>query len=74
MTVARGVLYDWCLHKGKYDVEAAMKKYFREIIFPESSRKQNNRQTGLNLFKRLKITSQYHHNLLMSFRPKGEIL
>jgi len=35
MTVARGVLYDWCLHKGKYDVERAMDRYFRKIIFPE---------------------------------------
>jgi AcrR family transcriptional regulator len=41
MTVARGVLYDWCLHKGKYDVEAAMKKYFREIIFPRIITKTN---------------------------------
>lgn len=35
MTVARGVLYDWCLYKGKYNVETAMKKYFREIILPQ---------------------------------------
>jgi TetR/AcrR family fatty acid metabolism transcriptional regulator len=39
MTVARGVLYDWCLHQGKYDVEAAMKKYFQEIIFPRLIKK-----------------------------------
>lgn len=39
MTVARGVLYDWCLYGGKYNVEVAMKKYFQEIIFPSIIRK-----------------------------------
>ena len=24
MSVSRGVLYDWCLHNGDYDIEAAM--------------------------------------------------
>lgn len=35
MSVSRGVLYDWCLHSGDYDIEAAMEIYFRKIIFPE---------------------------------------
>ena len=35
MGIARGVLYDWCLHKGKYDVETAMDECFRKIVFPE---------------------------------------
>jgi TetR/AcrR family transcriptional regulator, fatty acid metabolism regulator protein len=39
MTVARGVLYDWCLHKGRYDVETAMKKYFQEMILPALMKK-----------------------------------
>ena len=34
MTVARGVLYDWCLCRGRYNVVAAMRKYFQEIILP----------------------------------------
>jgi TetR/AcrR family transcriptional regulator, fatty acid metabolism regulator protein len=34
MACARGVLYDWCLHKGKYDIEKSMDKYFRKIILP----------------------------------------
>jgi len=37
MIVARGVLYDWCLHKGKYNIEKTMEKYFRKIIFPKIS-------------------------------------
>jgi AcrR family transcriptional regulator len=32
MACARGVLYDWCLHKGRYDIEKAMDRYFRGII------------------------------------------
>ncbi len=39
MAIARGVLYDWCLHKGKYDVETAMDICFRKIIFPEKESK-----------------------------------
>jgi TetR/AcrR family fatty acid metabolism transcriptional regulator len=39
MIVARGVLYDWCLHKGKYDLEIAMETYFRKIIFPKNKSK-----------------------------------
>ncbi len=35
MAIARGVLYDWCLNKGEYDVEAAMDRCFRKIVFPE---------------------------------------
>ncbi|HPJ95017.1 MAG TPA: TetR/AcrR family transcriptional regulator [Deltaproteobacteria bacterium] len=34
MTCARGVLYDWCLHKGRYDIEKSMDTYFRKIILP----------------------------------------
>ncbi|MRR07546.1 MAG: TetR/AcrR family transcriptional regulator [Deltaproteobacteria bacterium] len=34
MACARGVLYDWCLHKGKYNIEQGMDKYFREILLP----------------------------------------
>jgi len=36
ITVARGVLYDWCLSKGTYDVEETMDRYFRKIIFPHN--------------------------------------
>jgi TetR/AcrR family transcriptional regulator, fatty acid metabolism regulator protein len=39
MTVARGVLYDWCLYRGKYNVEVAMRKYFQEIILPPIMKK-----------------------------------
>jgi TetR/AcrR family transcriptional regulator, fatty acid metabolism regulator protein len=39
LSVARGVLYDWCLREGKYDLEAAMEKYFRNIIFPQNKSK-----------------------------------
>ncbi len=39
MTCARGVLYDWCLHKGKYDIEKSMDKYFRKIILPAHTAK-----------------------------------
>ncbi len=35
MAIARGVLYDWCLQNGDYDVEAAMDTCFRKIIYPE---------------------------------------
>ena len=35
MAFARGILYDWCLHKGKYDVEVAMDECFRRMIFPK---------------------------------------
>jgi TetR/AcrR family transcriptional regulator, fatty acid metabolism regulator protein len=34
MSCARGVLYDWCLHKGRYDIEKSMDRYFRKIILP----------------------------------------
>jgi len=34
MACARGVLYDWCLHKGRYDIEKSMDRYFRKIILP----------------------------------------
>ncbi len=33
LSVSRGILYDWCLHDGNYDIEAAMEEYFRKIIF-----------------------------------------
>jgi TetR/AcrR family transcriptional regulator, fatty acid metabolism regulator protein len=33
MAIARGVLYDWCLNNGEYDVEAAMDRCFRKIVF-----------------------------------------
>jgi AcrR family transcriptional regulator len=39
MTCARGVLYDWCLHKGGYDIEKRMDRCFRKIVLPESSSK-----------------------------------
>ncbi len=32
MACARGVLYDWCLHKGKYDIEKSMDRYFRKVL------------------------------------------
>ena len=35
MACARGVLYDWCLHQGKYDLEKTMDRYFRRIILPQ---------------------------------------
>jgi TetR/AcrR family transcriptional regulator, fatty acid metabolism regulator protein len=34
MACARGVLYDWCLHKGRYDIEKRMDSYFRKILLP----------------------------------------
>ena len=41
MAFARGILYDWCLHKGKYDIEAAMDACFRRIIFPGQKSDRN---------------------------------
>ncbi len=28
LSVSRGITYDWCLHKGVYDIEVQMNKYF----------------------------------------------
>jgi len=39
MACARGVLYDWCLHKGRYDIEKSMDRYFRKILLPGSASK-----------------------------------
>ena len=35
MAIARGVLYDWCLNNGKYDVVAAMDRCFRKIVLAQ---------------------------------------
>jgi hypothetical protein len=40
MAIARGVLYDWCLNKGVYDVEAAMDLCFRKIILKQRKHKR----------------------------------
>ncbi len=39
MACARGVLYDWCLHKGKYDIERSMDRYFRNVLLPGNTSK-----------------------------------
>lgn len=41
MACARGVLYDWCLHKGRYDIEQTMDTYFRKIILPGCNTKDS---------------------------------
>jgi hypothetical protein len=28
----RGLVYDWCLHKGKYDLEEAMVKFTKRLV------------------------------------------
>ena len=29
---SRGVVYDWCIHQGKYDLEEKMEHYIKNIV------------------------------------------